>query len=40
MQFPDGQLPSKDLIKKWLTIVDEFFSNDGSDEKHESEKVS
>ncbi len=26
MQFPDGCLPSKDLIKKWLTKVDEFFS--------------
>lgn len=25
--FPDGQLPSKDLIKKWLATVDEFFSN-------------
>ena len=31
MQFPDGQLPSKDLIKKWLATVDEFFSNDHPD---------
>lgn len=29
MQFPDGQLPSKELIKKWLAIVDEFFSPTG-----------
>ena len=27
MQFPDGQLPSKDLIKRWLNIVDEFFAD-------------
>ena len=26
-QFPDGQLPPKDLIKKWLASVDEFFHN-------------
>ena len=30
MQFPDGQLPSKELIKKWLGIVDEFFSPNGA----------
>ena len=29
MQFPDGQLPSKEMIKKWLGIVDEFFSSEG-----------
>lgn len=29
MQFPDGQLPSKEMIKKWLNIVDEFFSSEG-----------
>ena len=26
MQFPDGQLPSKEIIKKWLALVDDFFS--------------
>ncbi len=26
MQFPDGQLPSKEIIKKWLSLVDDFFS--------------
>ena len=30
MQFPDGQLPSKDLIKRWLGIVDEFFADDSA----------
>ena len=25
--FPDGQLPSKENIKKWLSIVDNFFSD-------------
>ena len=30
MQFPDGQLPSKDLIKRWLGIVDEFFADDST----------
>lgn len=26
MQFPDGHLPSKELIKQWLATVDEFFA--------------
>lgn len=26
MTFPDGQLPTKDLIKKWLQVVDDFFT--------------
>ncbi|CDW72476.1 protein tyrosine phosphatase [Stylonychia lemnae] len=27
-QFPDGQLPSIDDIKKWLATVDEFFTDE------------
>jgi hypothetical protein len=26
MLFADGSLPPKDLIKRWLAKVDEFFS--------------
>ncbi len=26
MAFPDGKLPSKELIKKWLQVVDDFFT--------------
>ena len=29
MAFPDGTLPSKEDIKKWSKIVDEFFSDSG-----------
>ncbi|CDW78308.1 protein tyrosine phosphatase [Stylonychia lemnae] len=29
-QFPDGQLPSKDTIKKWLATVDEFFTDENN----------
>lgn len=30
MKFDDGQLPSKEIIKKWLAVVDDFFANGNS----------
>jgi hypothetical protein len=30
MQFPDGQLPNNQLLKKWLLTVDDFFSQSKS----------
>ena len=34
MQFPDGRLPPKEMIKEWLQVVDDFFSEkDAEDNK-------
>jgi hypothetical protein len=38
MTFPDGQLPSKDQIKKWLEVVDDFFTPGSSLSKGTDEK--
>ena len=29
--FPDGQLPDKEVMDKWISIVDEFFDGPDSD---------
>ena len=31
LQFPDGQIPDKQVIEKWLKIVDAFFDGPESD---------
>ena len=31
LMFPDGQLPAKDVIDKWLNLVDDFFDGPESD---------
>jgi hypothetical protein len=33
LQFPDGRLPSKEIINQWLKMVDEFFVDKESNEE-------
>jgi hypothetical protein len=39
MQFPDGQLPSKELIKTWLETVDTFFASGKGSDKNNSTAI-
>lgn len=29
--FPDGQLPTKELLKKWLDTVDQFYIDNNNE---------
>ena len=39
MFCPDGQVPSKDIIKRWLQIVDNFFAQKPEEQKDDDRRI-